>query len=75
MKTADDDSPGIVGCIFIAVTSMLLLMTIWALIKHGAWREVFTSWNCWILATVVSLPAPIGLTLRSRFGGKRHSRQ
>ncbi len=73
MRTTDDDgiTPGFWGCVFIAMFSTLMLMTVWALIKHGAFHEVFTSWGNWILAIVVSLPAPVGLALRNRFASKR----
>lgn len=75
MKTINDDDgfPGFWGYVFITVFSTLLLMIVWAIIKHGAFHEVFTSWNSWVLAIVVSLSASIGLALQNRFGGKHNS--
>lgn len=73
MVSDDDGFPGFWGYVFITVFSTLLLMIVWAIIKHGAFREVFTSWNSWVLAIVVSLSASIGFALQKRFGGKHNS--
>lgn len=73
MTSDDNGFPGFWGYVFITVFSTLLLMTVWAIIKHGAFREVFTSWNSWVLAIVVSMSASVGLALQNRFGSKRNS--
>lgn len=73
MVRDDDGFPGFWGYVFITVFSTLLLMIVWAIIRHGAFREVFTSWNSWVLAIVVSLSASIGFALQNRFGGKHNS--